>query len=492
MATAAILALGVATPATVPAHAQQPSDRRGDNVVIRWNNAGLDAVINSHLGPPMVARALAILHTCIYDAWAAYDRRAAGTQLGTELRQPPRERTPRNKDEAISFAAYTAAVDIWPELRPRFDTLMAELGYSKPRSKRAKAVGVRACRAVLGYRHTDGSNQLGDLAEGAYSDYTNYAPVNKPMRVDQPLDLRTVKNPNRWQPLIYVDQNGDQKTQAYMGPHMGNVTPFAMTSWDQFKMPPPARFGSREYVKQARALVDYAANLTDRQKVITEYWADEGPGFVSPPGTWSRISQFVSRRDRHNVDQDAKMFFAVNNAIFDASTATWGMKRHYDYVRPITAIRYLYHGKKILSWPEAGRPPKRIDGAEWWPYQPIFFATPAFAEYVSGHSAFGAAAAQALKSFTGSDRYGDSATVRAGSSRVEPGLSPRRDITLSWRTFTEAAAENGISREYGGLHFRDGVASGLSLGRKAGAAVFFKSTLLFAGVEVPPINAAQP
>jgi hypothetical protein len=483
------LALGAAAPATAPARAHESSDRRGgDNIVIRWNQAGLDAVINSRLGPPMVARALAVLHTCIYDAWAAYDPWAAGTQLGTRLRQPFWERTARNKDEAISWAAYTAAVDIWPELAPRFDTLMASLGYSTPQSKRARAVGVRACRAVLDYRHRDGSNQLGDLAEGPYSDYTAYKPVNEPTRVDGVLDPSTVKDPSRWQPLIYTDQNGEEKLQAYLGPHMGNVKPFAMRSWDQFELPPPARYGSRAYVKQARELINYAANLTDRQKVITEYWADEGPGFVSPPGTWSRISQFVSRRDRHNVDQDAKMFFAVNNAIFDASIGIWGMKRHFDYVRPVTAIRYLYHGKRILSWPKAGERPKKIDGAKWWPYQPSFFATPAFAEYPSGHAGFGAAAAEVLKLFTGSDRYGDSVVLRAGTSRVEPGISPRRDVRLSWRTFTAAAVENGISREYGGLHFRDGDVHGLSLGRKAGASTFAKSAQLFAGIAVPPID----
>jgi len=56
----------------------------------------------------MVARALAIVHTCIYDAWAAYDNRAIGTRLGGALRRPPQEHTRANKETAISFAAYRA------------------------------------------------------------------------------------------------------------------------------------------------------------------------------------------------------------------------------------------------------------------------------------------------------------------------------------------------------------------------------------------------
>jgi hypothetical protein len=63
-------------------------------------------VRNAKLGPPMVARALAIAHTCIYDAWAAYDNKAVGTRLGGSLRRPAKERTLANTNQAISFAAY--------------------------------------------------------------------------------------------------------------------------------------------------------------------------------------------------------------------------------------------------------------------------------------------------------------------------------------------------------------------------------------------------
>src|SRR5216684_7980787 len=84
------------------------------NVVIQWNRAALQGVRDSKLGPPMVARALAIVHTCIYDAWAAYDTRALGTEFRDGLRRPERERTPANKTIAISYAAYRAAIDLFP------------------------------------------------------------------------------------------------------------------------------------------------------------------------------------------------------------------------------------------------------------------------------------------------------------------------------------------------------------------------------------------
>src|SRR2546428_11284800 len=118
--------------AAAPALGALPLDvfASGDSVVLVWNEAALQGVRDSKLGPPMVARALAIVHTCIFDAWAAYDHRAIGTQLGAALRRPPRERTLANLNAAISFAAYRAMVDLFPADRVVvFDPLMRRLGY---------------------------------------------------------------------------------------------------------------------------------------------------------------------------------------------------------------------------------------------------------------------------------------------------------------------------------------------------------------------------
>jgi len=127
----------------------------------------------------MVARALAIVHTCIYDAWAAYDENAVGTQLGGTLRQQPAQRRIANKNKAISFAAYRAAVDLFPADKATvFDPLMAQLGYDpndmSNNTTTPSGVGNVACAAVLNFRHHDGSNQLGNLAASGvpYADYT--------------------------------------------------------------------------------------------------------------------------------------------------------------------------------------------------------------------------------------------------------------------------------------------------------------------------------
>jgi hypothetical protein len=441
-----------------------------DNVVLLWNSAVLRAVRDSGLGPPIVARALAIVHSCIYDAWAAYDRVALGTRLGGALRQAPGQRTLPNQVEALSFAAHDAAVDLFPASRlSLFDPLMADLGYD-PREATGDPEspahdGTIACDAVLASRHHDGANQLGDEPSGTpgvpYSDYTGYRPVNDPMDLSQPFQPSRVHDPDHWQPLRFLDAQGHQVTQTFTTPQWSQVTPFAMPTGGSLRSSSgPARFGSTAYVDQALDLLHISAHLTDRQKAITGYWAD-GPRTELPPGHWNLLAQYVSRRDHHGsgrsgIAADVKMFFALNNAMLDASIVAWDDKRFYDSVRPITAIRYLFHGTPVHAWAGPYRGTQTIDGGQWLPYQRPTAPTPPFAEYASGHSNFSAAAARILRLFTGSDAFGLSVSIPAGSSAVEPGAVPTHDVLLHWETFSAAADQAGLSRRYGGIHFEQG------------------------------------
>jgi hypothetical protein len=106
-----------------------------------WNNAALAEVRLSKAlrnGPPMVARALAIAHTCMYDAWAAYDPVAVGTVLGGNLRRPPAERTDANKAKAISFAAYRCLLNLYPD----------DGSYNVPPAPSARRAGRPRVRSV--------------------------------------------------------------------------------------------------------------------------------------------------------------------------------------------------------------------------------------------------------------------------------------------------------------------------------------------------------
>lgn len=448
-----------------------------DTVVVQWNKAVLQAIRDTHPGPPIVARHLAIVHTCIYDAWSAYDEHAVSTRFGGFLRQPVSERTDQNKRKAMSFAAWQALRDLFPSAAQtaQFDALLASFGYDSTDQSLDPAtpsgIGNLMARAVLDFRHGDGSNQPGNLHTGPYTDYTGYVPVNDP---------DNIVDPNRWQPLRVSDGTGGTVVQRFIAPHWGLVAPFALTSASQFPASPPAHQPSLAYRRQAEQILHFSANLNDESKVIAEYWAD-GPSSELPPGHWCLFAQFVSERDSHSDDQDAKMFFALTNAVFDASIVCWDAKRDFDYVRPVTAIHFLFAGRRVRAWAGPGLGTRLIDGADWQPYQARTVVTPPFAEYYSGHSTFSAAGAEILASFTGSDHFGHSHTQRAGESFVEPGLVPATDLTLSWSTFSEAADQAGISRRHGGIHFNEGDLEGRRIGRLVGKQAWAKSKQYFDG-----------
>lgn len=431
-------------------------------VVVRWDEAALEAIRETHPGPSMVARALAILHTCMFDAWAAYDPVAVGTQLGATLRRPDGERTTERKRQAVSFAAYRALKDLYPgpDQGTAFDALMTELGYDPADSSTdlttPSGIGNRAAAAVIEFRHHDGANQL-----GGYVDTSGYQPVNDPDHLN---------DPNRWQPLRVSDGHGGTVVQKYIAPHWGQVIPFALHSGSQFRPSQgPARVGHPgKYQQQAQEVLHYSAHLSDTEKVIAEYWAD-GPASELPPGHWALFGGFVSDRDDHDLDDDVKLFFALTNAIFDASIACWDAKRAFDYVRPVTAVHFLWPDKKVRAWGGANQGTQSIFGRDWQPYQAATVVTPPFPEYLSGHSTFSAAGAEVLRRFTGSDAFGASWTQPAGTSRVEGGTVPSSDIVLTWSTFSDAADQAGTSRRYGGIHFVQADLDGRAMGRQVGA-----------------------
>jgi len=479
------LALAMILAGAIPAFAQSP------NVVVQWNNAALQGVRDSKIGPPMVARALFIVHNCIYDAWAAYDQTAVGTVFGGSLRRPKSERTLVNKNQAISFAAYRATIDLFPRDKgPVFDALMASLGYdindNSTNPATAAGIGNLTCQAILAISHNDGSNQLGNMtASGAaYADYTGYVPINPAATVPlgSSYDYSSL-DPNHWQPLTYFNGTATV-TPSFVGAQWYKVTPFAMKSADEF-LPFITRFGpafypSQTYFEQAQALVAISAGLTDTQKMIAEYWAN-GPHTELPPGHWDLFAQFVSARDQHTVDDDAKMFFALTAAIHDVGIAAWDAKSKFDSVRPATAIPFLFHGQTIMSWGGPFRGTVAMDGGDWIPYQPSTFPTPPFPEYISGHSTFSAAGAEILRRWTGSDNFGASVTFNPGRSTIEPGVTPASTITLYWPTFTYAANQAGISRCYGGIHFEMGDLVGRVTGRLVAEKAWAKALWYFRG-----------
>jgi hypothetical protein len=395
-------------------------------------------------------------------------------------------------------------------------------------------VGNLAAKAVLDYRrgklprdtsapnYGDGSNQVGDDPKGTtgvrYSDTTsphytwqnqwNDLPVPNKWKW-QPLCVLTAPDGvNAWKadhslPLLTPSScpappapaGSYYVQQRPLTPQWGNVLTFSGKGPAEFKYMasgPPKGAGGVGYsdadVATALADTDLSSPIDgDLKKAKAEYWAD-GPGSVFPPGHTAIFAQALSRKKFINstdsnakLDHDAKLFFMVGNAMMDASIASWWQKYKYDFWRPVTAIRYVYSGQQVKSWRGPGQGFKMVDGKDWMPYQALNVVTPAFPEYVSGHSTFTAAGASLLSLFNGGDTFGASVKILQGSSAIEPGITPTTDVTLSWATFSDASNEAGWSRRYGGIHFYSGDMHGRAIGRQMAQYVYSKAQSYITG-----------
>src|SRR5919197_2645126 len=131
-----------------------------DDVVLRWDEQTLTAVRATKPGPTVVARALAIVHTATYDAWAAYDPKALGTRLGGSLRRPSGEWTANYKSMAISYAAYRVLLDLFPARSSDFSGFMSALAHEPGATSTdptlPQGIGNLVAQALLDFRHADG------------------------------------------------------------------------------------------------------------------------------------------------------------------------------------------------------------------------------------------------------------------------------------------------------------------------------------------------
>jgi hypothetical protein len=500
MVVATLTATTVTTTAPARAAAADPGtwpiDQWGtpqpaDDAVLKWDEQLVSAIkaYPKATGPTVASRAFGVLFTAIYDAWAAYDPVAKVTQNGGPSQQTTGS-TDANKTQAISYAAYRTLNDLFPPaqfpcvpvtcptdgsakyLTPDF--LLRSQGFDPSNTASASptdtaatpaAVGNLAAQAEINFRHNDGSNQLGDNPNGTlgvpYSDTTGYQPVNT---------WNQVNNKWRWQPLCVPTPPPGATScagtvQTAYTPQWGKVTPFSEPPTFYYLPGPPKNPDGTYSTTDISTSLAVTSNLTDTEKVTAEYWAD-GPGTAFPPGHMMLFAEALSRKNHFNLDTDVKLFFTLGNAEMDAGIMCWYYKYKYDFVRPITAIHWLYYNQPVTSWLGPNQGYGTVLGQNWIPYQQLNVVTPAFPEYPSGHSTFTAAWATTMAAFTGGDTFGVTVTIPADSSKFESN-TPAQPVTLSFATFSDAANSAGISREEGGIHFQSGDTAGRGLGRQA-------------------------
>ena len=488
-------------PADYPLVHRMPAKDFQPTVAYQWLDVLLEAsgrdAVRFNPRPTVLSRTMAIVLTSMYDAWAAYDDVAVGTRLGARLRRPAAERTQANKEKAIAFAAYRSMLFVYPDeaewIREQFEKKGHDPDDASTDPATPQGVGNTAANAVIEYRRDDGANQSGTEKGGdgrPYADYTGYEPKNSE---------DTVVDPMAWRPIPFADGKGGTFWPGFLTAQWGRVKPFALESADQFRPPPPPKWGSEQLEREIDETLHLNAALTLEQKTIVELMR-EGPRSTGQSGHWLQFAQDVSRRDGHTLDQDVKLFFAVGNVVMDAFIACWEAKRHYDTGRPYWWVRMKYEGKEIDAWAGPGKGVAKIRAEKFQPYSPDLFPTPPFPGYPSGHATASGAGARMLELFTGSDRYGTVAIQQAGAV-TESGFTsaqmqardgkPSKDVPASKEvrlflpSFTKTAEMAAESRLWGGYHIRADNERGLILGRKIAMYSWPKYQAYFNGTARP-------
>ena len=455
--------------------------------------------------------------------------------------------------------------ETFDELVAAFESLCYRIDYTEKEGDSPAALGNRIAAAYIQRGREDGANEELRYADPTYKPGNPPLVVEEPgtQMSDpnswQPLALARIVAQNG------IPQPGS--VQSFVGPHWGHVRAFALPASDEgvpIDPGPPPRLdeeGGRAYKRDALAVIRRSADLDPRSGVtvdigpgalggnslgandghghdvnpatgtpyapnevprgdyaraLAEYWAD-GPRSETPPGHWNSVANEVSDSpglvhriggrgpEADRLEWDVKLYFALNGAVHDAAVAAWGLKGHYDSVRPISMIRHL--GERNLLPPTPGLVERRggqtfirawagfpedpatessgvhwIRAVDWVPYQLPTFVTPAFAGYVSGHSTFSRAAAEVLTAFTGSSFFpGGLYEVRVpqGALKIESG--PSRDLTLQWATYYDAADAAGQSRLWMGIHVPPDDFGGRRVGSQCGKAAWARAQLHFDG-----------
>jgi hypothetical protein len=228
-------------------------------------------------------------------------------------------------------------------------------------------------------------------------------------------------------------------------PHWKLIQPLRMDSAAACKpaAPPPYALDSNsQYYRELKEVYDMSKQVSATMDTIAHYWDDnpfvtEHKGHLTyankkltPVGHWMVITSILCQQEGLDEKTTARAYALTASAIFDGFISCWDEKYRSVTVRPITVIREQFQ-------------------PDW----NSLLQTPAFPEYTSGHSVISAAGSMVLRGI-----FGDGYTFRDTSEIPYLGLERR------FPSIEAAAEEAGISRLYGGIHFRSAIDQGKEQG----------------------------
>lgn len=375
------------------------------NEVAAWNTRA--AALFNEQSPMEQTRSFAIVQLAVHDALNAIERRYAPYSFDADA-------AGASPSAAIAAASHGALVALLPAKGAEIDAAYAEALAALPdgdAKTRGIELGRRAAEHLVALRQSD------DVAAALGEPY---------VPGDEPGDYRATP------PFDFV-----------VGAGWGKLATFATPRASAFRPAPPPKLDSRRYARdyaEVKAIgVQNSSVRSAEQTQIADFW------YESSATGWLRITNVVATQENLDDWQTARVLGLVSMALADGFINGFDAKYHFDYWRPITAIR---------AGDSDGNRRTEADPS-WTPH----CITPPVADYPSTHSVLGAAAATVL-----ARQFGDGTAFSIDSTSL-PG------VTRSFRSFSEAARENADSRVYCGIHWRTSTRAGVEQGERIGAFV---------------------
>jgi hypothetical protein len=406
----------------VTAQAQAASDEGIAAKILRhWYRLGLELVRHTAtMTPPVASRALALMGIGAFEAMVPQDPKLLSlTGQLTDLTALPRAEgdLPVVLDAVLGRLVPALFQNTGPTGQHATEVMRAKMtaqaaeGRAPEAVASARASGQALAEAILAWAASDG---------GAVIENQGF-PTTWPKPA-----------PGAWVPTSKISLQ-----QAPLLPNWGKNRPFALPSALPCAIASPTPYSedpASAFHAEAMEVYETSQSLTQEQTHIARFWSDDAMLTWTPPGHWVAILMQVAEEEGLDLSATVEALARMGIGQADAFIACWEAKFRFDTIRPISYIQ------------------KVIDKA-WVP----LLNTPPFPEYPSGHSVQSAAGAEVLTALFGDRAFADHSPTPDGV--------PER----SFASFRAAAAEAGISRLYGGIHFRPAIEEGAKLGACVGA-----------------------
>jgi hypothetical protein len=373
------------------------------DVVTEWNNRACDIIAEAKMGTPPANRAMAIAHTAVFEAVNRITGKYPTSGLKIEVAKDA------SVDAAVAAANRATLTKLIPSQAAAIESAYNEALTAIPAGPaRASgiAAGEAAAAAILEMRADDGAA----TAE-------KYRPFTK-VGVYVPTTIPAV-------------------------PQWTARRPWIMTGPAQFRPGPPpkptSKIWARDFAEVKAVGGKTGSTRTKEQTDVALFWE------ATLPAVYHGITRSVADQPGRDITRNARLFAAVTQAVDDALIAVFDAKYHYNFWRPITAIRNADIDGNDATVRDAG----------WTP----LIDTPMHPEYPCAHCIISATVGTVLEAEVGNGKMPKLVTTShlvKGSER-------------SWLTIEDFIKEVSEARIFDGVHYRNSTEVGAAMGRKVGA-----------------------